>query len=93
MEIDRRRAKLVHGFEGSVEDRVDGRILAAAVPAALQRACERLTGLAGTRILGLRFEGPDAAARGWRLLDATPYPDLSFAGEAGIGALEAALAG
>ena len=71
---------------------VDGRILYAGVPAALQRACERLTRLCVTRVLGLRFDGADPARGGWRFLDATPYPDLAFAGEAGVAALEAALA-
>jgi hypothetical protein len=71
---------------------VDGRILADAVPAAVQDACARLSTLAETRILGMRFERDGAATRGWRLLDATPYPDLSSAGEYGIAAIEAALA-
>jgi hypothetical protein len=71
---------------------VDGRLLHAGVPAAVQHACAKLSRAAGTRILGVRFESPDPARHGWRLLDATPYPDLSLAGEAGVTALEAALA-
>jgi hypothetical protein len=71
---------------------VDGRILADGVPAELQRACARLTALAQTRILGLRFDGADPGSGGWRFVDATPYPDLSFAGEYGVVAIEAALA-
>jgi hypothetical protein len=71
---------------------VDGRILYAGVPGDVQRACRRLTELCATRVLGLRFDGSDPARRGWRFLDATPYPDLTFAGEAGVAALEAALA-
>jgi hypothetical protein len=47
--------------------------------------------LSATRLLGLRFEGADSARAGWRFVDATPYPDLSLAGEAGVAAIEAAL--
>jgi hypothetical protein len=71
---------------------IDGRLLHDGVPSALQDACARLCRASQTRILGLRFEGTDPAATGWRLLDATPYPDLSLAGEAGVAALEQALA-
>jgi hypothetical protein len=71
---------------------VDGRLLLPGVPAALQQATARLGRLAATRVLGLRFDGADPARAGWRLHDATPYPDLSLAGEAGVAALEAALA-
>lgn len=70
---------------------VDGRLLHDGVPAVLQRACARLSRLCATRVLGLRFVGADPERGGWRFLDATPYPDLSFAGEAGVAALEAAL--
>ena len=70
---------------------IDGRVLADAVPTGLQLACGRLTALAGSRILGLRFDGADPASGGWQLLDATTYPDLSFAGEYGVAAIEAAL--
>jgi hypothetical protein len=71
---------------------VDGRILHPAVPVAAHDACARLTRRCGTRVLGVRFAGPDPASGGWRVLDATPFPDLSFAGEAGVAALERALA-
>jgi hypothetical protein len=71
---------------------VDGRLLGAGVPIALQRGCAKLSRLSATRVLGMRFAGSDPARDGWRLLDATPYPDLSLAGEAGVAALEAALA-
>lgn len=71
---------------------VDGRMLYAGVAGALQRACARLCALSRTRVLGLRFDGADPARAGWRLLDATPFPDLSLAGETGIAALAAALA-
>jgi hypothetical protein len=59
---------------------------------AVQRACARLSALSSTRLLGLRFDGADPARVGWRLLDTAPHPDLSLAGEAGVAALEAALA-
>lgn len=71
---------------------VDGRMLHSGVPAELQRSCARLTELSGARVLGLRFAGIDPRRGGWSFLDATPYPDLSLAGEAGVAALEAALA-
>jgi len=71
---------------------VDGRILYSGVPGAVQRACAALSRLAATRIVGLRFAGGDPGRAGWRLLDATPYPDLSLAGESGVAAIEAALA-
>jgi hypothetical protein len=80
------------GEPGATLLAVDGRILHPAVPAAAQQACARLTRRCGTRVLGVRFEGPDPAGRGWRVLGATPFPDLSFAGEAGVAALEQALA-
>ena len=67
---------------------VDGRVLADGVPARLQAACARLSAMSQTRILGLRFDGADPRDAGWRLVDATPYPDLSFAGEYGVAALE-----
>jgi hypothetical protein len=70
---------------------VDGRPLHPGVPAAVQRGCVRLSALSATRLLGLRFEGADPARAGWRFVDATPYPDLSLAGEAGVAAIEAAL--
>ena len=71
---------------------VDGRILADGVPARMQRACARLS-------RSVRDAHPRPALRrrgsrtaGWRFVDATPYPDLSFAGEYGVAAIEAALA-
>jgi hypothetical protein len=70
---------------------VDGRVLHDGVPLALQRAVARLSARVDARVLGLRFCGPDPAAAGWRLLDATPYPDLSLAGEIGVAAIERAL--
>jgi hypothetical protein len=50
-----------------------------------------LTTLSATTILGVRFMGRDPASEGWRLLDATPQPDLRIGGEAGIVALERVL--
>ncbi len=70
---------------------VDGRLLHPGVPAAVQQGGARLSGLARTRVLGLRFAGEDPARAGWQFLDATPYPDLSSAGEGGVAALEEAL--
>jgi hypothetical protein len=70
---------------------VDGRILHAGVPSAVQRASAHLGRLCATRILGLRFDGIDPARSGWRFLDATPYPHLSLAGDTGVAALEGAL--
>jgi hypothetical protein len=61
--------------------------LAPELPRAIRAAAARLARAAGTPVLGLRFARDD-----WRLLDATPYPDLSSAGEDGIAALEAQLA-
>jgi hypothetical protein len=68
---------------------VGGRLVGASAPPPVQRAVRRLTALADTAILGLRFAGAEPAAGGWRLLDATPQPDLRTAGESGIAALEA----
>lgn len=55
-------------------------------PSAVRAAARRFAHAAGTPVLGLRF------APGWQLVDATPAPDLSSAGERGIAALEGALA-
>jgi hypothetical protein len=71
---------------------IGGEPLHDAMPDAIRAAAGRLARLARTPVLGLRFAGIDPAAAGWRLLDATPYPDLSLAGEAGIAALAAQLA-
>jgi hypothetical protein len=71
---------------------IGGEPLADALPAAVRAAARRFAALAETPLLGLRFAGADPARAGWRLLDASPYPDLSSAGEAGIAALEAQLA-
>jgi hypothetical protein len=72
---------------------VDGRLLRAGVPDAVHRAGGCLSRMARTRVLGMRFAGVDPAREGWRFLDATPYPDLSIGGEAGVEALERALVG
>lgn len=71
---------------------IGGELLANTAPDAIRQAVRRLAVLSETAILGLRFAGADPARCGWRLLDATPQPDLSTAGEAGIAALEAVLA-
>jgi hypothetical protein len=65
---------------------IGGRFLADA-PAEVHAAAARLSTLAQTPILGLRFDGADPAKTGWRFLDASPQPDLSAAGEAGVDAL------
>ena len=71
---------------------LDGHLFHSRATPSLQRAVRRFCALADTRLLGLRFQGADPAASGWRLLDATPYPDLSLAGEEGVAALEEVLA-
>lgn len=86
---------LAYGLDGQASATVltiGGEPLADAMPAAARAAVRRLSDRARTPILGLRFAGADPAQLGWQLLDATPYPDLTSAGEAGISALEAALA-
>ena len=71
---------------------IGGEPFAAGMPAAVRAATRRFAVLAQTPIMGIRFAGSDPARSGWRLLDATPYPDLTIGGEAGIPALEAQLA-
>jgi hypothetical protein len=69
-----------------------GELLDGEVPDAVRAAVRRFAALAETPILGLRFAGLERDRAEWRLLDATPYPDLSSGGEAGISALEELLA-
>jgi hypothetical protein len=71
---------------------IAGEVFAEDVPPALRESARALSASTATPILGLRFVGSDPAADGWRLLDATPVPDLSSAGEAGIAGLVEALA-
>jgi hypothetical protein len=71
---------------------IGGEPLTDGMPAEVRDGARRLAALADTPILGLRFAGGDPARDGWRLLDATPYPDLSAAGERGAEALAAQLA-
>ena len=71
---------------------IGGEPLVDAMPDTVRAAVRRFSTEAQTPILGLRFLGEDPAGGGWRLLDATPYPDLSAGGEAAIEALEAQLA-
>jgi len=66
-----------------------GELVGRCAPLEVRRAARRLAALADTALLGLRFSGPDPADAGWRLLDATPLPDLRIAGEPGVAALEA----
>jgi hypothetical protein len=72
---------------------IGGELLHEQVPPPVQEGVRRMTRRTGTPILGLRFAGADPAAAGWRLLDATPQPDLSLAGERGVTALTRLLAG
>lgn len=65
--------------------------LSDSLPTDVRAAAGRLAALADTPVLGLRFQGLDPNASGWRFLDATPYPDLTLAGEAGVEALQAEL--
>jgi hypothetical protein len=71
---------------------IGGEPLTDGMPPEVRDGARRLAALADTPILGLRFAGGDPAGDGWRLLDATPYPDLSAAGERGVEALAAQLA-
>ena len=71
---------------------IGGEALARGLPSAVQSAIRRFAGLARTPILGVRFAGLDPARHGWRMLDATPNPDLSSAGDSAIKALERLLA-
>jgi hypothetical protein len=68
---------------------VGGELVGSWAPPAVRQAVRRLAALADTAILGLRFSGTDPASGGWRLLDASPQPDLRAAGESGVAALEA----
>lgn len=71
---------------------IDGELVGAGAPDPIRDAAREFAELAETPVLGLRFAGADPARAGWRLLDATPYPDLSSAGEAGLSALGELLA-
>ena len=62
------------------------------MPPRIRDAARRFADCSGTPVLGLRFSGSEPARGGWRLLDATPYPDLAGAGEDGITALAELLA-
>jgi hypothetical protein len=71
---------------------IGGRVLAQGVPAEVQAGVAMLAGLAGLDVMEVRFAGAPGPGDRWLFLDASPYPDLRAAGEAGIEALEAALA-
>jgi hypothetical protein len=95
LELDSRHPPpLVYGVDGEASTMVPtiGGEPFADMPAAVREAARRFAALAETPLLGLRFAGADPGRAGWRLLDATPYPDLMSAGEAGIDALEVQLA-
>jgi hypothetical protein len=70
---------------------IGGECFSDSMPPAIRGAVRQLAILTQTPILGLRFAGSDPDYVGWRLIDATPYPDLSAAGELAIAALEAVL--
>jgi hypothetical protein len=65
---------------------IGGELIHAGAPAPVRAAVRRFAVLSETAVLGLRF------ADGWRLLDATPQPDLRIAGDAGVDATEGLLA-
>lgn len=71
---------------------VAGELICGGAPPEIKAAARRFAALSETAILGLRFAGRDPAQGRWRLLDATPQPDLSAASDAGIAALEGVLA-
>jgi len=71
---------------------IAGELFCAGAPAEVREGARRLAALSGTAILGLRFAGTDPACGQWRLLDATPQPDLSAGGDPGVAALEGVLA-
>jgi hypothetical protein len=71
---------------------IAGELICPGAPPEIRRGARRLAALSGTAILGLRFAGADPAQGQWRLLDATPQPDLSAGSDAGIAALEEVLA-
>ncbi len=71
---------------------IAGELFCAGAPPEIREGARRLAALSGTAILGLRFAGTDPARGQWHLLDATPQPDLSAGGDAGIAALEGVLA-
>jgi hypothetical protein len=88
----------VGGYVGAADGRpsttiltIGGEPLGRHVPAAVRAGARRLAAQIDTPILGVRFEG-EPARDGWRVLDATPYPDLTLADEAGVEALDRVLA-
>jgi hypothetical protein len=70
---------------------IGGELFCSSAPPKVKEGARRLAALSETAILGLRFVGTDPARGQWRLLDATPQPDLSAGGDAGIAALEVVL--
>jgi hypothetical protein len=77
--------------ESSIVLALGGELIYAGAPAPVQAAVRRFAVLSETAVLGLRFASGSPAAGGWRLLDATPQPDLRIAGDAGVDALEGLL--
>jgi hypothetical protein len=70
---------------------VGGELLCPKAPPAVRRGVRGLATLSETAVLGVRFAGTDADPAGWRLMDATPQPDLRIGGEAGVAAMEGLL--
>jgi hypothetical protein len=71
---------------------VRGKLLYKGAPDVIREGVSRLAAMSETELLGLRFVGTDPGSAGWRLIDATPYPDMRIAGERGVAALEELLA-
>jgi hypothetical protein len=71
---------------------VDGELLADGAPAEVQAGVHALAALSGLPLLAVRFAGAPERTGEWRFLDASSFPDLSAGGEAGVEAIEAALA-
>ncbi len=71
---------------------IGGEPVANYIPDEIRDGLRRFAAAAQTPILGIRFAGSDPPRSGWRVLDATPHPDLTIAGDKGIVALAAHLA-
>jgi hypothetical protein len=79
-------------FDSTVVLVMRGQLLCSGAPTVICDGARRLAEMSETAILGLRFVGADPPLAAWRLLDATPQPDLRIAGERGVAALEELLA-
>jgi hypothetical protein len=70
---------------------IAGDMICEGVPTTIRDAVRQLATLAETPLLGVRFAGHHPSTEGWQLIDATPFPDLSAAGEPGLTALRTLL--